>query len=224
MIQKQFGVIFDMDGVLVDSEDAMKTTSIESLKRFGINPAKDDFTEFTGMGENAFIGGVAGKYGLEYNTEMKEYAYKLYVEKARELVFVYPGVKETIARVKQAGCKIAVASAADMIKVKTNLACIGADESLFDAFVTGSDVEKKKPNPEIFLKAAESMGVLPENCIVIEDAKSGIAAAKAAKMQCIGITTAFSHEELVLTDVDYIIDDIQKAPDIIFKWIELKLK
>jgi len=211
-----------MDGVLVDSEDAMKTTSIESLKRFGINPSKEDFTEFTGMGEDAFIGGVAGKYGLLYNPEMKEYAYKIYVEKAKELVYVYPGVKDIIARVKLTGCKIAVASAADMVKVKTNLACIGAEESLFDAFVTGSDVEKKKPDPEIFIKAANTMGVLPENCIVLEDAKSGISAAKAAKMQCIGITTAFSHEELALTNVDYIIDDIQKAPNIIINWIKTK--
>lgn len=221
-MEKQLGVIFDMDGVLVDSEDAMKTASIESLKRFGINPVKEDFIEFTGMGENIFIGGVAGKYGLLYNTEMKEYAYKIYVEKARDLVFVYPGAKETIAMVKRAGCKIAIASAADLIKVKTNLACIGADESLFDAFVTGSDVEKKKPDPETFIKAARHMGVFPENCIVLEDAKSGIAAAKAAKMQCIGITTAFSYEELALTDVDYIIDDIQKASNIILKWIETK--
>jgi len=220
---KQLGIIFDMDGVLVDSEDAMKTTSIESLKRFGINPKKEDFVEFTGMGEDAFIGGVAGKYGLEYNTEMKEYAYMIYVEKARELVYVYPGVKEVIASVKRKGCKIAVASAADLIKVKTNLACIGIEEDFFNAFVTGSDVKHKKPNPEIFIKAAEELGVEPGNCIVLEDAKSGIAAAKSAGMACIGITTAFSHEELAATDVDYVVDDIKKALPKINLWIESKI-
>lgn len=221
-MKKQLGVIFDMDGVLVDSEDAMKTTSIESLRRFGINPQKDDFIEFTGMGEDAFIGGVAGKHGLEYNTEMKDYAYMLYVEKARELVYVYPGVKDVISSVKRKGCKIAVASAADLVKVKTNLACIGIEEDFFNAFVTGSDVKNKKPDPEIFLKAAKDIEIDTENCMVLEDAKSGIAAAKAAGMFCIGITTAFSYEELSTTEADYVVGDIKEALVKINEWIELK--
>ena len=219
-MKKQLGIIFDMDGVLVDSEDAMKTTSIESLRRFGINPQKEDFVEFTGMGEDAFIGGVAGKYGLEYDSEMKDYAYMLYVEKARDLVYVYPGVKNVISSVKRKGCKIAVASAADLIKVRTNLACIGVEEDFFNTFITGSDVIRKKPDPEIFLKAALNMGVIPADCIVLEDAKSGIAAAKSAGMACIGITTAFSYEELAATEADYVVDDIQKALTKIYEWIE----
>jgi len=221
-MKEQLGIIFDMDGVLVDSEDAMKTTSIESLRRFGIDPQKEDFVEFTGMGEDAFIGGVAGKYGLEYDSEMKDYAYMLYVEKARDLVYVYPGVKDVISSVKRKGCKIAVASAADLIKVRTNLACIGVEEDFFNTFITGSDVSRKKPDPEIFLKAAQNMGVNPADCIVLEDAKSGIAAAKAAGMACIGITTAFSYEELSATKADYVVDDIQKALLKIYEWIESK--
>jgi len=221
-MKEQLGIIFDMDGVLVDSEDAMKTTSIESLRRFGIDPQKEDFVEFTGMGEDAFIGGVAGKYELEYDSEMKDYAYMLYVEKARDLVYVYPGVKDVISSVKRKGCKIAVASAADLIKVRTNLACIGVEEDFFNTFITGSDVSRKKPDPEIFLKAAQNMGVNPADCIVLEDAKSGIAAAKAAGMACIGITTAFSYEELSATKADYVVDDIQKALLKIYEWIESK--
>jgi HAD superfamily hydrolase (TIGR01509 family) len=220
-MKTELGIIFDMDGVLVDSEDAMKTTSIESLERFGIKPQKEDFVEFTGMGEDAFIGGVAGKYGLEYNTEMKDYAYMLYVEQARDLVYVFPGVKGMIRTLEGYGYKIAVASAADLIKVKTNLACIGVTEDDFDALVTGSDVTNKKPDPEIFLKAATKMGVEPGKCIVLEDAKSGIAAAKAAGMTCIGITSAFSRSELSETDVDYVIDDIRDAMPIIKEWASL---
>ena len=214
----QKAVIFDMDGVLVHSEDAMKTTAIESLRRFGINPTKSDFVEFTGMGEDAFIGGVAGKYGLEYTTEMKDYAYMLYVERARELVEVFDGVKEVLLKVRNLGLKIAVASAADLIKVRTNLACIGLDIDFFDALVTGSDVEKKKPDPEIFQKAAQLIGIIPENCMVVEDAKSGIMAAKAAGMSVIGITTAFSVKELETVGPDYIVDDIKEAYKRIADW------
>lgn len=212
------GVIFDMDGVLVDSEDAMKTTSIESLRRFGINPQKDDFVEFTGMGEDAFIGGVAGKYGLEYSTEMKDYAYMLYVEKAKELVYVYPGVREILLKVKNRGFKVAVASAADLIKVKTNLACIGIKENFFDALVTGSDVANKKPNPEIFIKAAGKMKIDPADCLVLEDALSGIKAAKAAGMASIGITTAFSRDELTGLNPEYVTENIRQAYQKIIEW------
>lgn len=217
----QKAVIFDMDGVLVHSEDAMKTTAIESLRRFGINPTKSDFVEFTGMGEDAFIGGVAGKYGLEYTTEMKDYAYMLYVERARELVEVFDGVKEVLLKVRNLGLKVAVASAADLIKVRTNLACIGLDIDFFDALVTGSDVEKKKPDPEIFQKAAQLIGITPENCMVVEDAKSGIMAAKAAGMSVIGITTAFSVKELEAVGPDYIVDDIKEAYKRIADWKSL---
>jgi len=211
-------VIFDMDGVLVNSEDAMKTSSIMSLERFGINPTKDDFLEFTGMGEDAFIGGVAGKYNLEYDTEMKDYAYKLYVEMAREKVYVYPGVKEIIGKLRGMGFKAAVASAADLIKVKTNLACIGVTVEEFDAVVTGSDVTHKKPDPEIFLKAADIIGIEPGNCIVLEDALSGLKAAKSAGMSSIGITTAFSKEEMETESPDYVVDDIRDAYSLIVEW------
>lgn len=213
-----YAVIFDMDGVLVDSEDAMKTSSIKSLERFGINPVKDDFLEFTGMGEDAFIGGVAGKYGIEYDTAMKDYAYKLYVENAREDVYVYPGTKGTIKSVKEHGFRVAVASAADLIKVSANLECIGVSEDDFDALVTGSDVTHKKPDPEIFLKAAKKMGVKPEDCIVLEDALSGLKSAKAAGMSSIGITTAFTKDEMAGENPDYIVDDIKEAMDCILAW------
>ncbi len=216
MISGKKAVIFDMDGVLVDSEDAMKTTSIESLERFGIHPEKSDFLEFTGMGEDAFIGGVARKFGIEYNTEMKDYAYERYVEEAEDLVYVFPEAREVIRKTGENGMKIAVASAADMIKVKANLKCIGIDADLFDALVTGNDVKKNKPDPEIFLKAAEKMGMDPEECIVIEDAVSGLRAAKTAGMTSIGITSAFSSEEMKEGEPDHIVDSLEEAYGVIF--------
>ena len=127
--------------------------------------------------------------------------------------------RNIISGLKRKGLRIAVASAADLIKVRTNLACIGVDESLFNALVTGSDVERKKPDPEIFLKAAKEMGIEPKRCMVIEDAKSGIAAAKAAGMTCIAITSAFSRDELAKTEADFIIEDINDAPAIIYDWL-----
>lgn len=216
MIIDKKAIIFDMDGVLVDSEDAMKATSIESLERFGINPEKSDFLEFTGMGEDAFIGGAARKYGLEYDTEMKDYAYKRYVEEAEELVYVFPKAKDVILEARDRGMKIAVASAADMVKVRANLECIGVDADLFDALVTGDDVTRNKPDPEIFQKAAKKLGVNPEDCIVIEDAISGLEAARKAGMTSIGVTSAFSREEIAQGDPDHVVDSLEEAFHVIF--------
>lgn len=218
MKDKKLAVIFDMDGVLVDSEHAMISTSIESLRRFGVNPCSDDFLEFTGMGEDAFIGGVARKHGLQYSTEMKDYAYKLYIKKAQDLVVVFPNVKNVLIDLKNKGFKMAVASAADLVKVETNLKCIGVDVDFFDAVVTGSEVKNKKPDPEIFLKAAEKISAQPECCIVVEDALSGIKAAKAAGMASIGITTSFDADTLSSVGPGFIVHSIEDTLDVIQKW------
>jgi HAD superfamily hydrolase (TIGR01509 family) len=112
--------------------------------------------------------------------------------------------------------KIAVASAADMVKVKANLKCIGVDADLFDALVTGDDVTRNKPDPEIFQKAAKKLGVNPEDCIVIEDAISGLQAARKAGMTSIGVTSAFSREEIAQGDPDHVVDSLEEAFHVIF--------
>lgn len=213
------GVIFDMDGVLVNSEYAMRSAAIESLERYGIHPVQKDFVDFTGMGEDRFIGGVAEKYGLAYREEMKDYAYALYVKRAKERVYVFPQTLQTLKAVRAAGCRVAVASAADAVKVRANLACVGVEADFFDALVTGSEVSRKKPDPEVFLKAAEKISVPPARCLVVEDALSGIAAAKAAGMSSAGVTTSFDVETLRLKAApDYIVPDIGGIANVVVAW------
>ena len=81
--------------------------------------------------------------------------------------------------------------------------------------ISGSDVINKKPDPEIFLKAAEVAGIAPENTLVIEDAVSGVQAAKAAGMTCIGVTTSFSRKILLDTGADFVINKLYEAFDIV---------
>lgn len=208
-------VIFDMDGVLVDSEYAMRASSIEALKKYGIKAEHEDFYEFTGMGEDMFVGGVARKHGIEYKTCMKDEAYDIYVKRAKEAVYVFPGVKELLQKLKDEGYYIAVASAADFIKVKANLGCIGVGVDLFNAVISGSEVKNKKPDPEIFIKAAQKIGVKESECLVIEDAVSGVKAAKAANMKAIAVKTSFDEDALSKAGADFVIDKISEAFDII---------
>ena len=205
-------IIFDMDGTLVDSEPAITFAAMEVIRRLGYEVKAEEFKPFTGMGDDLFIGGVLESHGGTYHTAYKEEAYRIYGEKANDIVTVYPWSKVTLARLHDMGYRLAVASASDLTKVSCNLACIGVDLSIFDAIVTGSDVTRKKPAPDIFLKAAEKIGVEPKNCIVAEDALSGVQAAKAAGMTAIAVTTSFPAEELAKAGADRITDDLAILP------------
>ena len=189
-------ILFDMDGVLIESEYLMRASAIRALADYGVTARHEDFLEFTGMGEDRFVGGVAEKHGLVYKTEMKELAYDYFGQKVKEEAHVPAGVKEMLEALHGMGLTLAVCSAADLRKVRYNLMAIGVEETIFSALVTGSDVARKKPFPDIYLEGARRIGTDPEDCLVIEDAISGIQAAHAAGMDAVGVPTTFSQEVL----------------------------
>ena len=208
------GIIFDMDGVLVDSEPAITNAAMEVNRRLGYETEAWEYRQYTGMGDDRFIGGVLEKHGGVYKSEYKDEAYRIYTETAKDRVTVYPWSADIIEKLKTLGYTLAVASASDIVKVKCNLDCIGSVTEKLDAIVTGSDVERKKPAPDIFLKAAEKAGLDPHDCIVAEDAVAGIMAAKAAGMKSVGVTTSFPAEELKKAGADVVTDSLFALPDI----------
>ena len=208
------GIIFDMDGVLVDSEPAITYAAMEVIRRLGFETKEEEFKPYTGMGDDKFIGGVLESHGGVYDPAYKAEAYDIYCESAAERVKVFSWSKEILTALHDKGYAVCVASASDIRKVTCNLACIGVELSLFDAIVTGSDVERKKPAPDIFLKAAEKAGLLPENCIVAEDAVAGVMAAKAAGMTAIAVTTSFSANALKEAGADQVLDSLATLPTI----------
>ncbi len=213
---KYRAILFDMDGVLIESEYLMRWSAIQALAEWGIEAKHEDFREFTGMGENAFVGGVAEKYGLTYTFDMKERAYDYFGGNVREMANVPEGVKDMLLTLHDMGFVMAVCSAADLRKVRYNLKAIGVDESIFSALVTGNDVERKKPFPDIYLEGARRIGMAPEDCLVVEDAVSGIQAAHAAGMDAVGIPTTFSKEELqARVSPEYLLDEIRQLPNLI---------
>lgn len=203
-------ILFDMDGVLIESEYLMRASAIRALTDYGVTARHEDFLEFTGMGEDRFVGGVAEKHGLVYKTEMKELAYDYFGQKVKEEAHVPAGVKEMLEVLHGMGLTLAVCSAADLRKVRYNLMAIGVDETIFSALVTGSDVARKKPFPDIYLEGARRIGMDPEDCLVIEDAISGIQAAHAAGMDAVGVPTTFSQEVLQEKAApEYMLDEIR---------------
>lgn len=189
-------ILFDMDGVLIESEFLMRSSAIQALADYGIEACHEDFYEFTGMGEDRFVGGVAEKHGKTYVTSMKDLAYDYYGQRVKAEAHIPEGVKEMLQQLHAKGITLAVCSAADLRKVRYNIQAIGVDESLFSALVTGSDVERKKPFPDIYLEGARRIGMDPKDCLVVEDAISGIQAAHAAGMDAVGIPSTFTPEQL----------------------------
>ena len=212
---KYKAVLFDMDGVLIESEYLMRASAIQALSDYGIQAQHEDFFEFTGMGEDRFIGGVAEKHGHVYKTEMKDLAYDYFGQRVKEEANIPQGVLEMLYKLHDMGLTLAVCSAADLRKVRYNLMAIGVDENIFSTLVTGSDVTRKKPFPDIYLEGARRIGMGPKDCLVIEDAISGIQAAHAAGMDAVGVPTTFSKEELAeKVAPEYLINEIRELPNL----------
>lgn len=201
-------VLFDMDGVLVNSEPVITEAAIQALREFGIEASYSDFHQFTGMGEDRFIGGVAELHGKQYRLEMKDRAYGIYQEIIPDLIEVYAGALPLLERLKHANVPAALASSADIVKVKANLEAAKIPESLFCTVISGNDVERKKPFPDIYLLAASRCCADPGDCVVVEDAISGIQAAKAAGMRCVAVMTSFDEATLRNAGADAVCGDI----------------
>lgn len=210
-------ILFDMDGVLLDSEEYICRAGIMMFKEKGHEVFSDDFLEFTGMGENRYLGGVAEKHGIPFELERdKARTYEIYEKIVAGKLKPFDGVVDFIEKCRSRGLKLAVASSADPPKVKINLAEIGIPASTFGTVVTGLDIKHKKPSPDIFLKAAKNLGVDASDCLVIEDAISGVAAGKAAGAKVLALTTSFSAAEL--TEADWIAPLLTDVGDEVLEW------
>jgi len=211
------GVLFDMDGVLADSEPFICKAAMMMFEELGVKVSPEDFHPFVGMGENKYIGGVAAKHGVNVDIEkVKARTYEIYGEIVKGNLMPLPGVHEFISRCKAKGLKLALATSADRVKMEVNLREIGLNSNTFNYIVTGLDVENKKPHPDIYIKAAEMIGLSPADCLVVEDAVSGIKAGKAAGSKCVGVTSSF--DASVLSEADWICRSLIDVPEEAINW------
>jgi beta-phosphoglucomutase len=195
-------VIFDMDGVLTDSEPLINAAAIAMFKEKGLAVQPQDFLPFVGTGEDRYIGGVAEKYLFPLDLPAaKRRTYEIYLELVPLRLEVFPGAAELVAACRQAGLRLAVASSADRIKIRVNLEKLGLPIQSWDAVVTGEDVKARKPAPDIFLMAAARLGLTSPACVVVEDALNGVHAAKAAGMRCVAVAQTFPAERLGAADL-----------------------
>ncbi|MBW6492137.1 MAG: HAD family phosphatase [Lentimicrobium sp.] len=202
----EFAVIFDMDGVLVDNFRYHLMAWDKFCKRHKKGFSADDFLEHVFGGSNAdhlsfiFKKELPAEIIAAHSIE-KELIYRyLY----HDNVILLPGLKNLLLELKHNGIPMAIATSAERANVDFILSETSL-EGFFNAIADASLVKKGKPDPEVFLKAAELLGISPLKCIVFEDTHKGIDAALRAQMKVIGIDT--THHKAELTKAYKVISD-----------------
>jgi HAD superfamily hydrolase (TIGR01509 family) len=208
------GVIFDLDGVLCDSEPFLAEAAATMFEQhYGLQLTPADFQPFVGTGEDNYLQGVAEHHGITLDLPRdKEATYNHYLKAIRCRLQPMPGAIDIIQGCLARGIRIGVATNADLRKVEGNLREIGLPPDKFHAVVSGDDVTRKKPDPEIFTLTAHQLGLSPTDCLVIEDSPAGVAAAKAAGAHCLGITTSFNAEALCQHGADWTAPNPARLP------------
>lgn len=179
--------IFDMDGVIVDSEPLHTATKMETFHHFGIPFEERRLEQYAGRtSKELFSDALADCPTALTWKELADYKHRLYIDRlthADDIVPI-PGVVQLIARLHAKGNLLAVASSTGRNIIEMVLRRFGV-RPYFTAVISGAELPRSKPDPAIYRKAADSLGIVPVHCTVIEDAAAGIAAAKAAGMICI---------------------------------------
>jgi HAD superfamily hydrolase (TIGR01509 family) len=208
---KNRGVIWDMDGVLVDTGDLHYDAWCQALPEFGLIMPYDHFRDTFGMNNRGVLTSLLGRTPepelLARISDSKESAFR---RLARGNVDVLPGVREWLGGLKDAGYKQAIASSAPQANIDVLVEALGL-RNFFQALVSGVDLPGK-PDPATFLKAAAVIAVPPDRCVVVEDATAGVEGARRAGMKCIAVTT--TNPAAALARADIVVERLDAlAPD-----------
>lgn len=216
-------VIFDIDGVLIDSYSAHLRSWQVVAQKHGQQMTESDFAKTFGQTSREIIQTLWGESALN-NQQIgdldgeKEAAF-------REIVVAnypwMPGAKKLITDLRAAGFQLAVGSSGPTENVQLALSQLGNSDAIAVA-VSGSDVTRGKPHPEVFQIAAERLAIAPANCAVIEDARAGVAAANAAGMLSIALVST-GHTRSEYDAAAHIVGQLEElSADLIATWIDAR--
>ena len=212
---KLYGLIFDIDGVIADTEAVNSRASIKVFADLlGVEGVvREDFEAGLGRGAEEYVKAGARTHGLELTDKQVEQATQLRQELFLKILNEeplppFPGVMELMNEAMQReDFRVAIATSGTLEKSRAVLNAVGVPYRKM-VYVNGNDVKHKKPNPELFLIAAERIGIEPAQCVVIEDAPNGVQAAKAAGAKCIAVTN--SADTPKLGEADLICDSLEQ--------------
>jgi len=212
-------VVFDMDGLMVDTEPIHFAAFREYMRRHEVELPESVMPEFIGFSEQDNLRDLKTKYGLDEPLQaMIADRRAIYLELIRTLpIEVLPGFWEFTAAARARGMKQAVVSSAAAVQVEVVLRrlletkpALGGPEGYFDAIVTGDDVTRNKPAPDIYLEGARRLGVPPALCLALEDSPPGAQSAAAAGMIVVAVSNRYT-EGLAFPGAQGIAPSLQAA-------------
>ena len=207
---RNHAVLWDMDGVLVDTGDFHFQSWKETFEEIDVPFDREDFTKTFGMNNAGILEWVFGrKPDPEEVSRISDKKESLFRELVKGKAEPLPGVPGWLKQFQAWGIKQAITSSAPPENIEVLVAELQI-EDFFDAIVSGFDLPGK-PNPDVFLKAANTLQVSPENCVVVEDAIAGVEGAKRAGMKCIAVTTTNPADKLA--KADYVVENLGKMSE-----------
>jgi HAD superfamily hydrolase (TIGR01509 family) len=209
-LDKTYAVLWDMDGVLVDSGEFHYVAWVAILAREGLPYTRAQFNALFGMDNRGVLTTLLGREPeaawLTQVSDEKEAAFReAILGKAEPL----PGVVRWLARLKAAGVRQAVASSAPPANIDLLIDSLNLRQ-YFDAVVSTFGM-LGKPDPGVFLEAARRVGVPPERCLVVEDAIAGVQAARRAGMTCLAVTNTNTRAALAAAQADLVVDSLEEV-------------
>jgi beta-phosphoglucomutase family hydrolase len=207
-------VLWDLDGTLIDSAPYHWFAWREVMAAAGHQLHPRDFAESFGKRNDTILRGLLGSEVpadvIQQMSDEKEERYRRYVRE-RGLEFL-PGAATWLGRLREAGWKQALATSAPPANIDSSFEALDLGRYL-DAVVSAEEVGKGKPDPAIFLRAAERLGIDPSRCVVVEDAPAGLEGARRAGMKCVGVLSAH-FEELA---ADLVVPSLAALPERAFE-------
>jgi len=203
-----FSVIFDWDGVIIDSKDLHRKSWHRCAKELGFDFTDAHFDKIFGLKNIIvipdFLGWTTDPGKIKEISDFKEELYRELLYNAGRILI--PGVEALIIELEERDIRMAIGSSTDLINIETVLNTLPIKHA-FSKIVSAEDVFKGKPDPEVFLTAAAGLSAKPDQCVVLEDSPAGIEAAKRAGMKSVGVGT--THPVELLNQADMIVCSIE---------------
>ncbi|KIL07128.1 phosphatase [Clostridium botulinum] len=202
--------IFDMDGVIIDSEPIHRQVHGEIMNTLGINISKGELALYAGATNEYIFTKLKERYGIKKSvSELMDYKSKLIINKVKEeSLEPINGIRELLNVLRKNNIKIAIGSSSPRSLIEAVIDKFNL-HSAFDCIVSGEEVERSKPYPDVYIEVSKKLGINPEKCIVVEDSHNGVQAAKSAGMKCIGFNNVNSGNQ-DLSKADVRVDTIRK--------------
>ena len=205
-------VLFDMDGVLIRSEELSIRVGIEYFASKGSVMKEEDFAPHLGGGEARFFQGPAKDKGIIVDLNDASAFFRRRYEELLKVTDTRLSGTLIVKKLHDAGIMTAVVSSAPEWKVQANISAAGIKEADLDLILSEKAVKRNKPYPDIYLSAAIALGVDPSECLVVEDSVSGIKAGKSASMTVLALMTTVSATEAASAGADIIWSDLGACP------------